>query len=71
MIKINRTTDGAEKIKGIGWRFARYVFYSNFNTVLPVTYQKQAKLGYTILPRESTCLLVHHNILIVVTTTIP
>ncbi|MBZ6013709.1 hypothetical protein KIJ04_02905 [Leuconostoc gelidum subsp. gelidum] len=32
MIRINRTTDGAEKIEGIGWRFARYVFYSDFNT---------------------------------------
>ena len=69
MIKINRTTDGAEKIKGIGWRFASDTLPTTL--VLSVTYQKQAKLGYTILPRESTCLLVHHNILIVVTTTIP
>ena len=47
MIKINRTTDGAEKIKGIGWRFASYTLPTTL--VLSVTYQKQAKLGYTIL----------------------
>ncbi len=37
---------------------------------LSVMYQKQTKLGSTILPRKSAFLQVHHNILIVGTITI-